>query len=795
MKCPKCDNENPDTSRFCADCGTKLLSSREIPVTETLETPTEQLTRGTTFASRYEIIEELGKGGMGRVYRAYDKQLEEEVAIKLLKSEIAADKKILDRFKNEIKLARKIIHKNVCRMHDLHEEKDIKFITMEYVAGEDLKSMIRMAAGLSIRAVLSIGKQICEGLAEAHGLGVVHRDLKPQNIMIDRSGNAKIMDFGIARSIREKGITGPSVLVGTPEYMSPEQAEAKDVDHRSDIYSLGIVLYEMATSHKPFEGDTALSIAMKQKSESPKDPRDFNPQIPEELGRLILKCMEKERERRYQGVDEIHSGLAAIASGTSTTGIAAAKVPDTKKIPEAEWKKSIAVLPFSNLSPDKEQEYFCDGLSEEIINALSHIRELRVVARTSAFAFKGKEIDIREVGKKLNVGTVLEGSVRKSGERLRITAQLVNIEDGYHIWSGQFDREMKDIFDIQEEISLTIVDHLKLKLLKDEKEKILKRATKDHEAYDAYLKGRYFWYRRYEKGLQRALQYFEQAIETDPGYALAYVGIADTFNFLGTFSFMPPHPAFSRSKAAAKKALEIDPELGEAYASLSWIGLWHDWDWPAAEKHSLKAIQLKPDYAPAHMWYGNILWCTGRFDESIREMQKACELEPLEPVDPTHLGLVLCMARRFDESIEELGKVIASDPEFSLAYWYQSFNLLAKKMWSEAIATLQKLVELTSGSVIALSTLGLAYGLAGMKNEALKILEQLDELSKDRYVGPFWRAVVWLGLGEKNRALENLGKAYSARDSVMASIKFWPLWDSLRSNPKFKALLKKMNLD
>jgi tetratricopeptide (TPR) repeat protein len=417
------------------------------------------------------------------------------------------------------------------------------------------------------------------------------------------------------------------------------------------------------------------------------------------------------------------------------------------------------------------------------------------VARTSAFAFKGKEIDIREVGTKLNVGAVLEGSVRKSGQRLRITAQLINVEDGYHIWSGQFDREMKDIFDIQEEISLTIVDHLKLTLLKDEKEKILKRFTDDHEAYDCYLKGRYFWYRRYEKGLQRALQYFQQAIDKDPGYALPHVGIADTFGILGVFSLMPPHQAYARAKAAVNRALEIDPELAEAYASLGWIAMWYDWDWPAAEQHFLKAIQKKPDYALAHHWYGNYLLCTERFDESIREMRKACELEPLEPVNPTHLGLALYAARRFDESIGALRKVIESDPEFPIAYCYQSWNFSAKHMWSEAIATLLTFVELSAESVFALSMLGCAYGSAGMTDEALKILERLDGLSKDRYVGSFWRALVWLGLGETNAALEHLEKAYPERESYMATLKAGPIYDSLRSEPRFKALLRKMNLD
>ena len=796
-KCPKCHSENPDTLKFCGECGTQLIPPADAKpsFTETLEVPREELTTGSTLAGRYQIIEELGKGGMGKVYKVFDQEVRAKMALKLIKPEVSADKATIDRFRNELKIARDISHKNICRMYDLGREAGNYFITMEYVSGEDLKSFIRRSRQLVVGTAIFIAKQVCEGLAEAHRLGVVHRDLKPSNIMIDKEGNARIMDFGIARSLKGKGITGAGVMIGTPEYMSPEQVEGKDIDQRSDIYSLGIILYEMLTGRVPFEGDTALSIAVKQKTEIPKDPREFNPQIPEELSRLILKCMEKEKERRYQRVDEILSALVTIESRTPTTGIAAAKVPDTEKILEVGREKSIAVLPFSNLSPEKEQEYFCDGLSEEIINALSHIRELRVAARTSAFAFKGKDIDIREVGEKLNVGAVLEGSVRKSGERLRITAQLVNVEDGYHIWSGQFDREMKDIFDIQEEISLTIVDHLKLKLLKGEKEKIIKRHTEDHEAYESYLKGLYFWKRRYERGLQKSLQYFQLAAEKDPGYALPHVGIADAYGILGVYSFMPPHQAYPRARAAANKALEIDPELGEVYASLGWIAMWYDRDFPVAESHFLKAIQMRPDYPEAHMWYGNLLFCTGRFDEAVREMRKGKELEPLEPAPATHVGWALYFARRFDESIEELNKVVASDPEFSLPYMWQSANFLAKKMYGEAIAAIRKFVELTGEAVIGVSILGAAYGSAGMTDEALRILGRLDELSKDRYVGSLYRALVWIGLGEKNKALEDLEKAYLERESAMAFLKVWPIFDSVRSEPRFQALLKKMNLE
>jgi TolB-like protein/Tfp pilus assembly protein PilF len=461
----------------------------------------------------------------------------------------------------------------------------------------------------------------------------------------------------------------------------------------------------------------------------------------------------------------------------------------------ANHEKSIVVLPFKNMSADPEQEYFCEGIAEELINALAQIKGLQVIARTSAFSFKGKDLDIREIGGKLNVETALEGSVRKSGQRLRIAAQLVNVEDGYHIWSAQFDREMKDIFAIQEEISLIIVDNLKLKLLKEEKEKIFKRHTDDYEAYNLYLRGRYFWYRRYEGGLQKGLMLFQQAVEKDPLYALAYVGIADSFGVLGLFSFIRPDEAYPRAKAAAEKALEIDPELAEAHASLGWISMHYDWDWQAAEKEFRRAIKTNPDYAPAHLWYGMCLGITGRFDVSIDEMKKAQELGPLEPLINAMLGWSLYMARRFEESIEQNRKVIEMEPNFSIVYWYQIGNLAAMKMWDEAIQCAQKVVQLSGGAAFALGALGFAYGSAGMRDQALNALERLNDLAKVRYASPFHRASVYVGLGEKDKAFENLEKAYTDRESMMAYLGTWPFFDSVRLEPRFKVLLKKMNLE
>jgi len=837
MKCPKCNSDNPDTKEFCGDCGAKLVPARDIPSssTKSLVTARGELTTGSIFAGRYKIVEELGEGGMGKVYKVIDKQLNEEVALKLIRPEIASDKKTVKRFRNELRLSRKIIHRNVGRMYELMEDKGSLFITMEYVPGQDLEGLIRQSGRLAVGTTISIAKQVCEGLAEAHRLGVIHRDLKSHNILIDKRGIARIVDFGIARSLTGKSLTRVGAMIGTPEYMSPEQTEAKELDHRSDIYSLGVILYEMVTGQLPFEGDTPLSVAMKHKGEIPTDPKELNPQIPGDLSQLILKCLEKDKENRYQDAEELRLELANIEMSIPTTervaprkktttskeitvtfnlrrfcilaSVAAALViaaaviwpflPKKDSIQSPPDTPSIAVLPFEDFSPAKDQGHFCEGLRESIIHALKQARNLRVPATTSLFA--GKQRDYRQIGQTLQVETVLDGSVQKAEDKVRIIAKLIDITDESIIWTGQFDPEQEDIFSILDMISMSIVEKLKVNLLGEEKTKIVKRYTQDPAAWDLYSWGCYFFSKYTEDGFKTAINYFELAIEQDPSYALAHAGLANCYNLLGFDGYQQPNEAFPKAKNAALEALKLDDTLAEAHTSLGWVLFCYEWDWERAEREFKRAIELNPNYATAHHWYSVFLSVVGKFDESLDHIKRVQGLDPGSPIINTRVGSSYLAMGQYDQAIDAYSRALLIDEGSWPARLGLAGAYFQKGMYEEAFAEIEKAKDLYEGWDPQIeSYIGLGYARMGRTEEAQHVLNDLLERSKQRYVPPMIIARFYFNLGEIDQGFEWGKRALEVRDPGLVwlgLVSAYLLPDSIRSDPRVIEALEKTGLD
>jgi serine/threonine-protein kinase len=807
--------------------------------------------------SHYKILEKLGEGGMGVVYKAEDTKLKRTVALKFLPLELTKDEEAKERFFVEAQAAASLSHSNIVTVHEINEHEDQTYIAMEYVDGENLKDIIIQNSKFKIDGrhevtspsqmmkkegketwtlhmdrILNITIQICEGLREAHAKEIVHRDIKCANIVVTEKGVAKILDFGLAKLRGQSKLTKLGTTLGTAAYMSPEQYMGKEVDHRTDIWSLGVVLYEMISGQLPFKGDYEQAIIYSILNDKPESLTSLRSGIPPELETIVNKALGKKPSDRYQYIEELLVDLKKSIKDFGPKLKVSQKKGDKKKsdrsrkpkqtvfiplaiillvggffifksiikwgtssIPEgfaSENKKSIAVLPFADMSPNKDQEYFCDGIAEELINNLTKVSGFLVTARTSAFSFKGKNFDIPTIGKKLNVELVLEGSVRKEGDDLRITAQLIKVSDGYHLWSDAYNRKLKDVFAIQEDISRSIVDRLKINLMTEEEANLEKRQTTNIDAYNLYLKGRYFWGKRTEEGLKKSLEYFQLAIDKDPQYALAYVGKADAYTILAYWGFLSPKVAFPKAKVLAKKALQIDNSLAEAYTTLAWIYFDYEWDWAAAEHNYKKAIKLKPGYATTYHWYGAYFESLGRFEESLKMRKQALKLDPFSLLINAELSNSLIRLGRFDEAKEQLLKTLEMGPNFSPAHLNLGHLYSEKGEFEIAIRAYSRALSIPW----AAGFLGYAYAKAGKIEKAREILAELKESSEESYIRPSAISLVYYGLGDLEKAFDWLEKAIQERDPVIPWIRqIVPKEDQILSDPRYKAILRKIGLD
>jgi len=743
--------------------------------------------------SHYRILEKLGQGGMGVVYKAEDTKLKRTVALKFLPQDLTRNPDAKTRFIQEAQAASALDHPNVCNIHEIAETEDDQiFIAMACYDGETLKNKIErgaMAAGEAI----PIAIQVAEGLAKAHGRGIIHRDIKPANIMVTDEGVAKILDFGLAKLAGQARLTKTASTVGTVAYMSPEQVEGGEVDCRSDIWSLGVVLYEMVTGKLPFRGDYESAMLYSIMNDRPKLMSSLRGGIPRELERVVEKTLSKRLEERYQSMTDLLSDLKALSVRESDRLGAQGPAPG-EEMEARRRKKSIAVLPFRSLSESKEDEYFSDGTTEDIITQLSKIGELRVISRTSIMRYKHSEKSIPEISRELGVDTILEGSVRRAGGRVRIAAQLLDGKTDEHMWAETYDRDINDIFAIQSDVAEKIAQALKAKLSPAEKERIERKPTESTEAYNYYLKGRFYWNKRRADDLKTAIEYFNQAIEIDPEYALAYAGLASAYVVLPDYAGLPPKEVMPKGKVAAAKALELDPTLGEAHAVLGAISE-NEWDWASAEIEYKRAIELNPSYPTAHQWYSQILIYFDRFDEALAEIKRALKLDPLSLILNSVLGNALYFGRRFEEAADQFRKTLELDSSFAHAHLYLGWVHVQLGQLEKAISEFEKARAIAGIGPYGLGGLGNAYGRAGKKSEAVKMLDELLRISTQGYSISYHIAVVYSGLGDKDKALEWLEKAYEERSTFVEEIGVDPVWDGLSPDPRFLALKRKMGLE
>ena len=798
----------------------------------------------------YLVQKMLDRGGMGTVYLAFDNDLRRQAALKFLHNDLVSDSGKVLRFKQEARAASALNHHNILTIYEIGETEDGKhFIATEFVDGETLRTLMTRKPS-TLDEALDVAAEIASALVASHAAGIVHRDIKPENIMLRRDGYVKVLDFGLAKLVdaedrrKEDSTlvdTAPGIIIGTVRYMSPEQVRGLDVDERTDIWSLGVVLYELLAGEAPFTGTTKSDMIASILQSKP----SFvwrTPEVPPELEWILKKALAKDREERYVIVKEFLNDLkrlrrevqaeahwespgfksgghavsdGAASHGSEQPGAQAAVAGDgTRTELEARTKghkvrsdsgrlssdkgrsrkaiNSVAILPLVNDSADPNAEYLSDGITESIINNLSQLPRLRVMARSTVFRYKGRDIDPLEAGRELSVHAVLTGRVLQLGDSLRIGTELVRVADGSQLWGQHFNQKPGDIFAVQEEIAKQISEKLQMQLSGEEKKRLVKRHTENTQAYQLYLQGRYHWNKRSEAGMKKGIQFFEEAIRLDPHDALAYAGLADSYIILGFYGVLAPNEVMPKVKTAAKKALGIDDTLAEARISLAYAKGAYDWDWIGAEKEYKRAIKLNTNYATAHHWYGEYLAFMGRSAEATAELERAHELDPLSLIINVALGWIYYLGRRYDDAIKRYFRMIELDPNFVHARFCLGLAYVQKGMFAEAIDELQTVIAMLGRDPGALAALGYAYGVSGNKGEARRLLDELKEQAERRYIAPYRLALVCIGLDEKDQAFEWLQKGCDEHDLGLACLKVEAMADSLRSDARYDELLKRV---
>jgi eukaryotic-like serine/threonine-protein kinase len=814
---------------------------------------------------RYEIRSQLGAGGMGEVYLAQDTKLDRKVALKILPADVAANQDRMRRFVQEAKAASALNHPNIVTIHEIDQVNSTNFIATEFIDGETLRQRTR-SAPIKLGEVLDVAAQIASALSAAHAAGIVHRDIKPENVMLRRDGIVKVLDFGLAKlterpppdsvdteaPTRAVVNTDPGVVMGTAVYMSPEQARGLQVDARTDIFSLGVLVYEMVAGRLPFDGSNTNEILASILSDKEHAPlARFTRQVPHELERIVEKALRKNREERYQTIKDMlldlkslkhrlefdaeveRSGQPEMSSDRTTaagapptlSGQTAQTIPITESLVgrikhhrrsliiallglivaavgltyliyftvPARKIDSIAVLPFVNSSNDPNTEYLSDGISEALINGLTELQQLRVVARSTAFRYKNKEVDPQQVGRELNVRAVLMGRVRQVGDTLNIQVDLVDATTGAQLWGQEYERKASDVLSIKQAVAREVTDKLRLKLSGDEQRQLTKRDTTNAESFQFYLRGRYYWNKRSAEGIRKAIEQFQQAIDRDPNYALGYVGLADCYLQMEQYAGVPSSETLPKARAAVDRALQLDDSLAEAHTSSASI-YQKLWRWAEAEEEFRRALSLNPNYPTAHHWYAYYFYVKRQFDDAMREIKRAHELDPLSPVISENVAFVYLVKNDLNSAVEQCQRTIELDPGFADAHYILGFAYLKQGRNEEATAEFQKAVELSGRAGTYLSNLGYCYAVTGRRTEALAILKELEEKHTRGESSGLFLAGVYAGLGDKDQAFAWLERDFQQRSGQLPTIAFRLHFENLRSDPRYADLVRRMGL-